>query len=75
MATALSGASVLLTTPVVLRWPPTVKLVTSTVTVQLPPAATVPPLKSTLPAPANAVTVPPQVLVTLAVVALLIATG
>jgi hypothetical protein len=75
LAVALSGASTLLTAPLVFRCAPTVELVTSTVTVQLLLAATVPPVKLTLPPPGTAVTVPPQLLVTLGVVALLISVG
>lgn len=49
------------TLPLTLLYVPAVGAVTSTVTVQLPPAAIVPPENEIDPAPATAVTVPPHV--------------
>ncbi|MBK7660155.1 MAG: hypothetical protein IPJ28_13885 [Betaproteobacteria bacterium] len=50
------------TTPVVLLYVPTLALVTFTVTVQMALTAMLPPVSETLPEPATAVAVPPQVL-------------
>ena len=71
------GTSLVVTVPVVLMYgPPGVKLVTSTVTVQLPLAGMVAPLKLTLGPPSTAVTVPPaQVVAPLLGVALMISIG
>jgi hypothetical protein len=63
VAVPLSGASVLVTTDVVFVTVPGVDEVTSTVTWQLASAPILPPLRLTLPPPAAAVTVPPQLFV------------
>jgi hypothetical protein len=63
------------TAPLVFAYIPTLEPVISTVTVQVLPAATVPPLKLTLLTPAPAVSMPPHVFVVLAGVVLITPPG